>query len=89
MSAIPKTVAELRFHFCQSSAASVGIRNFIVKAYKEMKGANPNLPILVRECTGVEPKIWARYDFGREESVSVSGMDEASVKSTLDGLLKK
>lgn len=29
--------------------------------YKELKGSNPTLPILVRECAGVEPVLWARF----------------------------
>jgi NADH dehydrogenase (ubiquinone) 1 alpha subcomplex subunit 2 len=26
-----------------------------------MKKNNPNIPILIREATGIEPKVWARY----------------------------
>lgn len=29
--------------------------------YKELKTLNPKLPILIRECSGVEPQLWARY----------------------------
>lgn len=36
-------------------------RNFVINHYKALKGANPTLPILVRECAGVEPKLWARF----------------------------
>lgn len=36
-------------------------RAFLKRAYPTMKHHNPNTPILIRECTGVEPKIWARY----------------------------
>jgi NADH dehydrogenase (ubiquinone) 1 alpha subcomplex subunit 2 len=34
-----------------------------------MKKNNPNIPILIREATGIEPKVWARYgmDPGRFE----------------------
>lgn len=27
----------------------------------ELKKANPDLPILIRECSEVQPKLWARY----------------------------
>lgn len=27
----------------------------------ELKKANPGLPILIRECSDVQPKLWARY----------------------------
>lgn len=26
----------------------------------ELKKANPTFPILIRECSGVQPKLWAR-----------------------------
>lgn len=54
-----------------------------------MKHHNPETPILIREATGIEPKLWARYGmildkmqglvltlavaFGKEKSVSLSG----------------
>lgn len=27
----------------------------------ELKKAHPDLPILIRECSEVQPKLWARY----------------------------
>jgi hypothetical protein len=36
-------------------------RDFIVQRYVELKKAHPNLPILIRECSEVQPKLWARY----------------------------
>lgn len=36
-------------------------RDFIEKRYVELKKANPDLPILIRECSDVHPKLWARY----------------------------
>lgn len=36
-------------------------REFIEKRYVELKKANPGLPILIRECSDVQPKLWARY----------------------------
>ncbi|RRT51261.1 hypothetical protein B296_00025936 [Ensete ventricosum] len=34
---------------------------FVYKNYKDLKTLNPKLPILIRECRGVEPQLWARY----------------------------
>ncbi|KAL5998499.1 hypothetical protein ACLOJK_009442 [Asimina triloba] len=34
---------------------------FVTKNYKDLKTLNPKLPILIRECSGVEPQLWARY----------------------------
>lgn len=29
--------------------------------YVPLKKENPNFPILIRECSGIQPKLWARY----------------------------
>ena len=29
--------------------------------YVDVKKANPRFPILVRECSGIQPKLYARY----------------------------
>ncbi|KAJ1974934.1 hypothetical protein H4R34_004526, partial [Dimargaris verticillata] len=58
---VTKSLKELRFHLCQSSPASQGLRDFIVKSYPTLKKANPGLPVLIREAQGVEAKIYARY----------------------------
>ena len=34
----------------------------------ELKQQNPNFPILIRECSGVEPRVYGRYG----EAVHVS-----------------
>ncbi|KAM5300834.1 NADH dehydrogenase [ubiquinone] 1 alpha subcomplex subunit 2 isoform 2-T2 [Glossophaga mutica] len=52
---------EIRIHLCQRSPGSQGVRDFIEKRYVELKKANPDLPILIRECSEVQPKLWARY----------------------------
>ncbi|KAL3223647.1 hypothetical protein MRX96_027234 [Rhipicephalus microplus] len=57
---------ELRLHLCQKSAESAGAREFVMKHYRSVKNSNPNLPILIRECSGVQPKVYARYEFGKE-----------------------
>lgn len=36
-------------------------RDFIFGSYKDLKKANPNFPILIREASGVEAKLIARY----------------------------
>lgn len=36
-------------------------RDFVLSSYQELKKANPAFPILVRECSGVEAKLIARY----------------------------
>jgi hypothetical protein len=36
-------------------------REFITRNYTDLKALNPTLPILIRECSGVQPRLWARY----------------------------
>ncbi|XP_058765536.1 NADH dehydrogenase [ubiquinone] 1 alpha subcomplex subunit 2-like [Vicia villosa] len=59
---ISKNIKELWFLMCQTSPASSSTMEFVEKNYSELKTLNPKLPILIRECSGVEPQLWARYD---------------------------
>lgn len=36
-------------------------RAFVEKNYQDLKALNPKFPILIRECRGIEPQLWARY----------------------------
>mmetsp|Transcript_40974 Transcript_40974/g.68612 ORF Transcript_40974/g.68612 Transcript_40974/m.68612 type:complete len:94 (-) Transcript_40974:281-562(-) len=87
-SAVNTTVKEMRLHFCQTSAESKSIKDFVIKNYKNLKAVNPSLPILVRECEGVQPKLWVRYDKGVEESVSLAGLDEKAIITTMEKMTK-
>ncbi|XP_037796612.1 NADH dehydrogenase [ubiquinone] 1 alpha subcomplex subunit 2-like [Penaeus monodon] len=77
---------ELRIHLCQRSAASQGVRDFIESSYVGLKQANPKFPILIRECSGVQPKAWARYDLGKEASVSLEGLSSGQVGEAIQKL---
>lgn len=49
-------------HLLQFSLACIHPRrDFIMGSYAEMKKANPDFPILVREASGTEAKLIARY----------------------------
>ena len=72
-------IKELRLHLCQKSGASQGAREFVEKHYVSLKQANPKFPILVRECSGISPTAWARFGFGREASVDLSGKSSDEV----------
>ncbi|KAA0184840.1 hypothetical protein HAZT_HAZT010839 [Hyalella azteca] len=64
-------------------------RDFIESSYVELKKANPTLPILVRECSGVVPKAWARYGRGEEVSVPLDGLSAEQVGASLAKLNRK
>lgn len=37
------------------------LRDFIEQQYVKLKQNNPNFPVLIRECSSIEPKLYARY----------------------------
>ncbi|XP_033922650.1 NADH dehydrogenase [ubiquinone] 1 alpha subcomplex subunit 2 [Pezoporus wallicus] len=79
---------ELRFHLCQRSAGSRGVRDFIEQHYVTLKKANPDFPILIRECSGVQPRLWARFEFGRERSVPLNNLSADEVAKALETIVK-
>ena len=76
------------FHVCQTGAGSQGARDFLMKHYQGLKTQNPALPILVRECEGVQAKVWARFGKGVEKSAVVEGLDATAVEKSLASLVK-
>lgn len=52
--------ARLTAFACQFRSVATR-RDFVLSSYAELKKANPNLPILIRECSGIEAKLVARY----------------------------
>ncbi|WP_289465718.1 L51/S25/CI-B8 domain-containing protein, partial [Klebsiella pneumoniae] len=81
-----KNLREIRVHLCQTSTASKGARDFVEQHYVTLKKSNPDFPILIRECSGVQARLWARYDFGKESSVSVENMSADQVATALQTL---
>ncbi|NXD27685.1 NDUA2 dehydrogenase, partial [Spelaeornis formosus] len=79
---------ELRIHLCQRSAGSRGVREFIEQHYVTLKKANPNFPILIRECSGIQPKLWARYEFGKEKSIPLNNLTVDEVGKALESIVK-
>merc|ERR1711976_631909 len=86
---ISSHLKELRIHLCQKSASSQGVREFIEKNYVGIKQNNPRFPILVRECSGVQPRMWARYDLGQESSLPLSDLSSAEVMEAMEKLATK
>lgn len=74
---------EIRIHLCPRTATSNGTRQFIDKYYLGLKQNNPNLPILIRECTGIEPKMWFRFEFGKETSASLESLNADQIADLL------
>ncbi|KFO05225.1 NADH dehydrogenase [ubiquinone] 1 alpha subcomplex subunit 2, partial [Balearica regulorum gibbericeps] len=63
-------------------------RDFIEQHYVTLKKANPDFPILIRECSGVQPTLWARYEFGKEKSVPLNNLTVDEVAKALENVVK-
>uniref|UniRef100_B5FZM2 NADH dehydrogenase [ubiquinone] 1 alpha subcomplex subunit 2 n=1 Tax=Taeniopygia guttata TaxID=59729 RepID=B5FZM2_TAEGU len=83
-----QALRELRIHLCQRSAGSRGVREFIEKHYVTLKKANPDFPILIRECSGIQAKLWARYEFGKEKSIPLNNLSVDEVGKALESAVK-
>ncbi|KAI8430370.1 hypothetical protein MSG28_000664 [Choristoneura fumiferana] len=79
---------ELRIHLCQTSKQSAGVREFIQQNYVKIKHDNPGFPILIRECSGIQPRVWARYERGVEHSTSLTNLSAGDVLSAVKQLIK-
>ncbi|CAO2601559.1 NADH dehydrogenase [ubiquinone] 1 alpha subcomplex subunit 2 [Lemmus lemmus] len=80
---------EIRIHLCQRSWGSQGVRDFIQQRYVELKKVHPGLPILIRECSEVQPKLWARYAFSQEKNVSLNNLSADEVTRAMENVLSK
>ncbi|CEP18962.1 hypothetical protein [Parasitella parasitica] len=83
-----KGLKELRLQFCQTSPSSSGLRDFVAKNYVDIKKVNPELPILVREASGVEARAFARFDKGIERKVSLNNASAQDIENALAQLVK-
>ncbi|XP_062358214.1 NADH dehydrogenase [ubiquinone] 1 alpha subcomplex subunit 2 isoform X1 [Cinclus cinclus] len=63
-------------------------REFIEQHYVTLKKANPDFPILIRECSGIQPKLWARYEFGKEKSIPLNNLSADEVGKALESVVK-
>ncbi|MCJ1297694.1 hypothetical protein MMC08_000482 [Hypocenomyce scalaris] len=86
--AFTKSLKEVRFLFCQTSEHSAATRSFLTRAYPTMKKNNPHTPIMLREAMGTEPKVFARYEYGKEKQESLSGLSDKEIEDKVTGLVK-
>ncbi|KAH6643433.1 thioredoxin-like protein [Truncatella angustata] len=86
--AFTKALKEVRFLFCQTGDHSAATRSFLTRAYPTMKKNNPNTPILLREAAGTSPKVYARYELGKEKSQSLEGLSDKQIEEAVTTLVK-
>ncbi|CAJ2504548.1 Uu.00g119420.m01.CDS01 [Anthostomella pinea] len=86
--AFTKTLREVRFAFCPTGQSSTALKTFLTRAYPTMKKNNAHTPILLREATGTLPKVYARYEFGKEKSQSLEGLSDKQIEEAVTTLVK-
>ncbi|XP_020281729.1 NADH dehydrogenase [ubiquinone] 1 alpha subcomplex subunit 2 [Pseudomyrmex gracilis] len=74
-----KHLKELRILLCQTSKSSQGVRDFIEQQYVPLKKSNPRFPVLIRECSSIEPKLYARFEYGVEQCIPLSNLKSEEV----------
>ncbi|CAH8538302.1 unnamed protein product [Schistosoma intercalatum] len=79
-------VRELRFLVAQTAHSSSGIRDFISRHYLSLKTANPHVKFMIRESEGITPKVFARYEMGKEDCISVANNTADDIISKLKTL---
>lgn len=72
---------------CDTSQSSAGLRTFFRKHYGELKMLNPGTPFVYREADEMEPFVYARFDWGVEEKVPVSGKSDKEILTLLKDLV--
>lgn len=86
--AFAKQLKELRFLFCQTSEKSAALRTFLNRTYPVMKKHNPHTPVLIREAMGTEPRVFARYEFGKERQERLEGLTDKEIEDKVSELVK-
>ncbi|KAI2610471.1 NADH dehydrogenase, alpha subcomplex, subunit 2 [Hypoxylon sp. NC1633] len=86
--AFTKALKEVRFLFCHTGEGSAATRTFLTRAYPTMKKNNPFTPILLREASGTLPKVYARYELGKEKSKSLEGLTDKQIEDAVTQLVK-
>ncbi len=82
------SLRELRLHLCPKSSASAGAREFVTAHYAALKRENVRIPILIRECSGVTPRAWARHAYGHERSAELANKNAGEVLAALQELAR-
>ena len=62
-------------------------RNYVLNNYVDIKGKNPNLPFIVRECLNAQPTVMARYDFGVERRIYLNNLHDSEIDNVVKELV--
>ncbi|OQE17967.1 hypothetical protein PENSTE_c019G04833 [Penicillium steckii] len=90
-----KGLKELRFLFCQTSEQSAATRQALPSANSDpilpdpTIKHNPHTPIMMREASGTEPRVFARYEFGKEKNEALAGLSDTQIEERITNLVKQ
>ncbi|KAJ0407844.1 hypothetical protein P43SY_008305 [Pythium insidiosum] len=85
---ISRAVQELRFVACDTSQHSQGLRTFFRRNYAELKMLNPRTPFVYREAEAMQPFIYARFDWGKEQKIFVDNKTDDEILEVLKGIVE-
>ena len=80
MVALSPAIRELRFLLPQTASS---LKSFVLNAYPSIKQQHPHLPVLIRECQGIQPTVVVRLEKGVEVKKQVANFSDAELKSFL------
>ncbi|KAJ5180118.1 hypothetical protein N7492_003328 [Penicillium capsulatum] len=63
--------------------------SFLNRAYPTMKKHNPHTPIMMREASGTVPRVFARYDLGKEKQEALAGLSDSQIEERITNLVKQ
>jgi NADH dehydrogenase (ubiquinone) 1 alpha subcomplex subunit 2 len=46
-------------------------------------------PILIRECSNINPSLWTRYEYGIEKQIPLTGMNSDQIYRVVEKLTSK
>ncbi|KAG0682040.1 hypothetical protein C6P42_003548 [Pichia californica] len=73
-------MSEIRFLLPQAAS---NFKSFVLKTYPVIKKEHPYLPVLIRECQGVQPTVVVRLEKGVEVKKHVANFSEAELTNLL------
>ncbi|CAI2383812.1 unnamed protein product [Moneuplotes crassus] len=86
---IGSKIRELRIVCCQTSAHSLGARQFVTKNYLDVMDNHPYFSFIVRECKNAQPTVMARYDYGVERRLPVEHMSSDDIETIVEELINE
>ncbi|CAH8847084.1 unnamed protein product [Trichobilharzia szidati] len=62
------------------------LRDYILRHYPSLKSANPHVKFMVRESEDITPKVFARYEMGKEACISIANNTAEEIAEKLKSL---